>query len=252
LGRGYFADKNKIDNIKVMYRENEKQPYTYFEIDNMFFTSRMRAHAYGQISENTTPSLKDNTPTYMFKKLGYKHCQNCHELSSNPKTGLDGAFFPRYQYNNNLAKTFPQLFMDESKIQKQKSEDAKNLGLPKMSDDFYHYALVINKNNELKNGELKSQEKEYKNMLSLLTANPDIVQNLAFDHSANFCLTLNKEDAKNSNQYICADINKKEIYSKVDKNENYKEAKPTSIPTKKVVKRNKNSIKKEIINGRKS
>ncbi len=247
LGRGYYADKNKIDNIKVMYRENESKPYTYFEIDNMLFTSRMRAHSYGQMDENSQPIIKDNVPTYMFKSLGYKHCQSCHELSSDPKTGFDGAFFPRYQYPSNLVKAFPELFVDQSKIQKKKSDDAKNLGLPKMSDDFYHYILSVNKEDKIQNGELKNKEKEYANMLTLLTSNPDIVQNMALNQNANFCLTIDKEGFKNKNQYICADLNKKEIYSKIDKNEANKDELP-----KNVVKRNKNLIKKGLIHGRKS
>ncbi len=244
LGRGYYADKNKIDNIKVMFRENANQPYTYFEIDNMFFNSRMRANSYGQASENSTPIIKDNVPTYMFKKLGYQHCQNCHDLSSNPKTGYDGPFFPRYQYHQNLAKTFPELFLEKSQLQKQKMADSKNLGLPKMSDDFYHYVLSVDKDDELLNGQLNSKDKEYENMLKILTANPDIVQNLALDYNSNFCLTINKEEAKIKNQYICADINKKEIHSKIQPNENFN--------PKKVTKRKKNLIKKGMIDGRQS
>lgn len=233
LEHGYYADKNKIDNIKFMYRESKKDEYFYFELDNLANINFADYNINQKTAKNyLSIQNKEQDISYLFKTLGEKHCQSCHEASpdlSKNKSDIfnklrdHGAFFSRYQYKHDFKNVFPNLVFNnnDNALISVTKEAGQKLGFPEMTDSFDYQIIHVNSQNKLVNVKLKSDLATYDDFKTLYV-NTFIIEIEALKRKKNYCVQIKKENDPKF-MYICADVGYKSTVSNIsgiDKNFN--------------------------------
>lgn len=220
-----YADKDAIDDIKLIYYENGKLNYVW--IYHGMNTKRKKIDAAGAGNPKNEFIMNYN--------MADERCGFCHELAKHDGSNT-GLFFSRYQYKKSFAgngldnESLNGIFKESSFVLTKKSDSgiADVLG-DRMPDSFYYQRFKSHTS-----GKRSDQNPPF----SMLLEMPELIEVLARDNNKNYCMSIDFIDGVgvSDQNYICADVEAKKLYVHYEnpwsvkrRNENDPNFKPTLI-----------------------
>ncbi len=198
-----YADKDKIIDIKIMYRKNND--YEYINLENF-------DNLKSSIKEiNDNPAFKDKVNHYrIVSSPGEQRCGFCHILAKNDSFNNSGIFFPRYhEYTKQMMEIQSSKSIFRETDFSLKSKKDVHIKLPEeLSEPFYFSSVSANYKNGF-NHELMTKYSR------IIFETPELLEVLAKDNKASYCINVSPNNNVVSNEnYVCADYKNKKLYIK--------------------------------------
>ncbi len=193
-----YADKQKIVDVKIMYRKNND--YEYINLLNKDNDNKSNPLMKEKNSSQTVDRYIIQT------SLSDQRCGFCHVLAKNDSHNNSGIFFPRY---HEATKKIADLEKGASVFRESdfvlKTKDQVSIALPKDFPNQFYYSSISNK--------VGLPIDDMTKYSRLIIETPELVEILAKDNRANYCINIyHNNNAFDNNNYVCADYDNKKLY----------------------------------------